>query len=181
MADFNLFIPILLRNEGGWSDRSDDRGGPTNKGVTFKLFVSCAQRILGIAPTLEALKALTDEQSASIYRVVFWNEMRGDDFQSQDLANIVCDYFVNAGHPATKLLQSIINQLSLGSFVTVDGVIGPATIAALNGVNQALAYRSYKQQRIEQYRQIAAADPLEADNLHGWINRVNTFPDVAAV
>ena len=33
--------------------------------------------------------------------------MSGDDFQLQDLANIVCDFYVNAGTRAAILLQRI--------------------------------------------------------------------------
>ena len=55
-------------------------------------------------------------------------------------------------------------------------MIGPATIAALNGVNQSLAYGLYRAQRIEAYQQIAAANPKENIFLDGWINRVNSFP-----
>ena len=33
--------------------------------------------------------------------------MSGDDFQLQDLANIVCDFYVNAGTRAAILLQQI--------------------------------------------------------------------------
>ena len=45
---------------------------------------------------------------------------------SQNLANLVCDSFVNAGEPATKLLQTVLNDM--GSRLAVDGALGPASL-----------------------------------------------------
>ena len=113
-----------------------------------------------------------------IYKAEYWDRCYGDQIQCQDLANILVDFFVQNPIRAARLLQSVINQLSLGSHIPEDGVIGPHTIAALAGVNQAQAYRLYRAQRIEQYEQIAAANPSEQVFLAGWIARVSKFPEV---
>lgn len=157
MASFDIFLPILLKFEGGYVNDPEDPGGETNKGVTIAVFQNCAHELLGIDPTSDNLKALTDAQAGIIYKALYWNKIQGDAIALQDLANIVCDFFVNAGSHATKLLQTVM--LQMGANVAVDGVIGPGSIAALNGLPQAEVYRRYKQGRIEYYEALGQRFP----------------------
>ena len=174
MASFDLFLPILLRFEGGYVDDPTDPGGETNKGITMAVFQHCAHPLLGIDPTSANLKALTDAQAGIIYKRAYWDKICGDQFQSQELANIVCDFYVNAGTHATILLQRLIN--AAGVHVTEDGCIGPATIQALNSLPQRELYVQYKQGRIDYYQGMGRRFP---QFVRGWLNRVNAFPDLA--
>lgn len=173
MASFDVFLPILLRLEGGYVNDPDDPGGETNKGITMRTFQLCSHELLGLDPTAENLQALTDGQAGIIYRTLYWDKMSGDDFQFQDLANIVCDFFVNAGTHATLLLQQILNDK--GAHIIEDGIIGPATIAALSATDSLAVYRQYKQGRINYYQGLGKKFP---GFLEGWLNRVNAFPDL---
>jgi lysozyme family protein len=171
MASFDLFLPLLLQFEGGYVDNPSDPGGETNKGITMATFRQCSHEQLGIEPTSANLKALTDAQAGIIYRALYWNKVGGDNYPLQDLANIVCDFYVNAGTHATILLQRILN--GMGAHVSEDGAIGPATIQALTGFDQTEVYRQYKQGRISYYQGLAQRFP---QFLQGWLNRVNAFP-----
>jgi lysozyme family protein len=173
VASFDLFLPTLLRLEGGYVDDPSDPGGETNKGITMAVFRQCSHELLGLNPTSENLKSLTDSQAGIIYRAHYWNKMRGDEIQLQDLANIVCDFYVNAGTHATIMLQRILN--SMGAHVVEDGAIGLASIQAMNGFNQADVYRQYKQGRINYYQSLGQRFP---QFLQGWLNRVNAFPNL---
>jgi lysozyme family protein len=173
MASFDIFLPILLGFEGGYVDDPSDPGGETNKGVTMATFRQCSHELLGIDPTSQNLINLTDSQVGIIYRALYWDKMNGDDFQLQDLANIVCDFYVNAGTHATLLLQNILN--SMGGHVVADGGIGPATLGALNGVDLVAVYRQYKQGRINYYQNLGQRFP---QFLQGWLNRANAFPNL---
>jgi lysozyme family protein len=173
MASFDIFLPMLLKFEGGYVDDPSDPGGATNKGITLQTFRGSAQNLLGIEPTLDNLKALSDEQAGTIYRALYWNKIHGDDVASQDLANIVCDFYVNAGANATKLLQTILTEM--GANLTVDGVIGPTSVQALAAVDQSEVYRRYKQRRIQYYQDLVQRQPTLGKFLKGWINRVNSF------
>jgi len=173
MASFDLFLPMLLRFEGGYVDDPADPGGETNKGITMATFQDCSHELLGIDPTSSNLKELTDAQAGIIYRALYWNKMHGDDFQLQDLANIVCDFYVNSGTHATVLLQRIMNDM--GANVVVDGAVGPASIHALDALSQTDVYRQYKQGRINYYQELGLRFP---QFLKGWLNRVNSFPDL---
>lgn len=173
MASFDLALPIILRNEGGYVDDPTDPGGETNKGITMKTFQLCSHTLLGLDPTSDNLKALTDAQAGIIYRSHYWNPIQGDAYASQDLANIVCDFYVNSGTHATSLLQKVLN--SLGASVTVDGSIGPGTLAALAAITSDQTYRAYKQGRIDYYTSLGQKYP---QFLKGWLRRVNEFPDL---
>jgi len=173
MASFDLFLPILLKFEGGYVNNPSDPGGQTNMGITMATFQQCAHELLGIDPTSDNLKALTPAQAGIIYRKNYWNKMMGDAFTLQDLANIVCDFYVNAGTNATKLLQTILQEK--GAAITADGMIGPATMKALASFLQEDVYNIYKQRRIAYYQALGTKYPMF---LTGWLNRVNSFPDL---
>lgn len=173
MANFDLFLPTLLKNEGGYVDDPEDPGGETNKGITMATFSSCSHELLGLDPTSDNLKALTDGQAGIIYKALYWNKMLGDAIGLQPLADIVCDFFVNSGTHATKLLQNVM--IGMGAHLVADGVIGQASIQALAALPQDEVYRRYKQGRITYYQNLAQKYPKF---LQGWLNRVNSFPNL---
>jgi len=80
---------------------------------------------------------------------------------------------VNAGTHATVLLHRILN--GLGAQVVEDGSIGPASVQALNGLDQLPVYRQYKQGRIKYYKSLGQKFP---QFLKGWLKRANAFPDL---
>jgi len=178
MASFDAFFPTLLRHEGGFVDDPADPGGATNKGITLETFRRTAQRYLGIEPTLDNLKALTDEQAGKIYKPLYWDEIRGDEIELEELADIVFDFQVNAGDRAARLLQQVINDLGARPPLAVDGNIGPGTLRALRAADEKAVYRRYKQGRIDYYRDLVAKRPSLGKFLNGWLNRVNSFPDL---
>src|SRR5262245_48903679 len=178
MASFDAFFPTLLKHEGGFVDDPADPGGATNKGITLATFQRTARRFLGVDPTLENLKALTDAQAGKIYKPMYWDAVRGDEIGLQELADIVFDFQVNAGDSASELLQKVINDVGANPRLSVDGDIGPATMRALNSVDQKDAYRRYKQGRIDYYQDLVARRPALGKFLLGWLKRVNSFPDL---
>jgi len=178
MASFDAFFPTLLKHEGGFVNDPADPGGATNKGITLATFQSSAKQYLGIDPTLGNLKTLTDAQAGEIYKPLYWDKVRGDDIELQELADIVFDFQVNAGGSASKLLQRVLNELGTQPPVAVDGDIGPGTMAALNRMDQRAIYRRYKQGRIDYYQDLVAKRPALGKFLNGWLKRVNSFPDL---
>ena len=173
MASFDVVLPIILGFEGGYVDNPTDPGGETNKGITMATFRSCSQKLLGIDPTSDNLKALTNEQAGTIYHQNYWVPMQGDSIALQDLANIVCDFNVNSGSHAIVLLQQVMKDL--GASVVVDGCLGPATMQALSGLDPTEVYRQYKAGRIAYYQQLGQKYP---QFLAGWLKRANAFPDL---
>jgi lysozyme family protein len=114
----------VVAAEGGYSCEREDSGnwtgGACGRGVLrgTKFGISAATY-----PGLD-VQALTLDQAAEIYRRDFWLAVRGDELPGP-LALLVFDAAVNNGvGRAARWLQAAAG-------VTVDGVLGPVTMAAV--------------------------------------------------
>jgi len=121
------------------------------------------------------IKSLSQDQRppavAHFYLAEFWNPMKVGGILNQDVANRVFDAGVNAGPgTAVKLLQKAINALG-GDSVTVDGQIGPGTLAAANACDPEALLASYREQRKERYVEIVKVNPGLAGNMPEWLRR----------
>lgn len=116
-----ICLPRVLVHEGGYVDNVHDPGGPTMKGVTLAVFRAFKQNQRA---TPGDLRAISDADLQAIYRMLFWARIRGDDLPvGVDYA--VFDFAVNSGvNRAVRFLQQVVG-------VSDDGVIGPATLAAV--------------------------------------------------
>ena len=73
--NFTKSLEHVLVHEGGYVDHPSDPGGPTNKGITLRVF----QRTYGKDKTKEDLKVITDDHVSHIYYTVYWQACRFDD------------------------------------------------------------------------------------------------------
>jgi lysozyme family protein len=90
--NFHHCLRLVLRHEGGFVHHPKDPGGATNKGVTLSTF----RRFVDRNGTVADLKAITDEQLATVYRRHFWDVVGGDALPAGlDLA--MFDFAVNSG------------------------------------------------------------------------------------
>ena len=115
---------LVLKNEGGYVDNPADPGGATNLGCTKATW----EAWVGHPVTKDDIKALTPNDVMPLYKVKYWDTIKGDDLpEGVDYA--VFDFAINSGPSrAAKALQSVIG-------VATDGSIGPATLAALEEAN----------------------------------------------
>jgi lysozyme family protein len=175
MADFYRFFPTLLKFEGGFVDDPADPGGATNKGVTFATFRAHARPLLNVRPTMQALKELSDEQAGRIYKVQYWDKILGDHIEFQPLAEIMFDFYVNAGSHAVALFYDVLNHA--GTHHDRLNWIDMSAIRLLPHLNGEEIYMHYKEGRKAYYRTLAQQHPALRKFLKGWLNRVNSFPD----
>ena len=121
------FAPALSRglvHEGGYVNHPKDPGGATNKGVTQRVYDGFRER--RDLPT-RSVAAITDDEVREIYRRQYWDAIKGDALPA-GIDYVVFDGAINSG-PAQSVKWL---QRALGS-VRVDGVIGEATLAAIDG------------------------------------------------
>lgn len=127
---FDSCIDKVLGVEGGYVNDPNDSGGETNWGITVAV-----ARAFGYTGSM---RMMTREQAKTIYRQRYWDSLKLDDVYalSQDIAHELFDTSVNLGVDAAgRFLQRALNVLNRGAAmypdVTVDGRVGPMTIAAL--------------------------------------------------
>ncbi len=172
-AKFKKFLPQILKFEGGFVNDPDDPGGATNKGITIGTFKRHAQTVLGIQPTLENLKNITDGQAGQIYELIYWNKLLAEDINDVQVAYQYVDFYINAGSNAIKVMQRSLN--GLGQNVAVDGGMGPKTLAAINAVDGEQLFDAFKKNRQKYYNDLATRRPKMKKFLGGWTKRTNHF------
>lgn len=157
-ANFARSLASVLRHEGGYSNHPDDKGGPTNLGVTLATFRKWVKK----DGTVADLKAMTREQASKCYRAVYWNAVKADDLPAgMDYA--VFDYAVNSGPSrAVKALQGVLG-------VEQDGVVGPVTLAAAQSADPIKTIHALCDQRMAFLRKLSNWQTFGK----GWTNRVD--------
>ena len=99
------------------------------------------------------------------YRREFWNKLRLDSVTSQKIADEIFMFAVNVGiRNAVKLAQKLVG-------VAADGVIGPATINALNSFSPENFDLMFDQSEIKYYESLVEKNPKFKIFLNGWKNR----------
>lgn len=171
-------IAAVINREGGYSNDPADPGGETNFGITVAV-----ARAFGYAG---AMVSMSREQAAAIYRSRYWTSPRFDQVYALDaaLAAKLFDIGVNMG-PATgiKFMQRALNVLNQQgkSFpdISVDGGIGPMTVAALKAFYDLRGIDGHRvllgmvqSMQSVRYIELAEANPSLETFEYGWqLNR----------
>ncbi|HEV2567343.1 glycoside hydrolase family 108 protein [Sphingomonas sp.] len=175
----DTLIDELLDREGGYVNHPADRGGPTNFGIT-----QAVARTNGWTGDMRRLPRAT---AATIYRRLYWHQPRYDAV-AQHAPRIAAELFdtgVNMGPKvATAFLQRALNALNRGARdyadIAVDGLIGPATLAALTGfvrargsAGETVLLKALEALQGERYLRLAETRPANEAFLYGWLaNRI---------
>lgn len=117
---FPVAFKFVLKYEGGYSDHPSDPGGATKLGITRAVLASWRRRSVSKSD----VRGLSHDEAGRIYKAKYWIACHcGDLPAGLDLA--VFDCAVNQGvRRAKRFLQQAAK-------VTVDGHIGPITLAAV--------------------------------------------------
>lgn len=157
--NFARALTLVLKSEGGWSDNPKDPGGPTMKGVTLANF----RRYVKADATKADLRAITNEQVATVYRRFYWDAVAGAELpDGVDYATF--DFAVNSGPArAAKYLQSVVGTLQ-------DGRIGPATVKATLANKPAFVINAICEHRLEFLKSLKTWGEFGK----GWNSRVSS-------
>ncbi len=165
MAQASKLMPHILKWEGGFTNNPLDKGGPTMKGVTIGTF----RKFYGKDATVVQLKLISDAQWLRIFKEGYWDKCRADEIASQSVADAIVDWAYNSG-PATAAKQV---QAILG--VTVDGAVGPKTIAAINASEPRVLFDKIQAARGAFFDAIVRRNPSQRTFLKGWKNRLDSL------
>jgi Putative secretion activating protein len=169
MAKVELFAPHVLNLEGGFVDNKNDRGGATKFGVTLQTWRSMGYDKDGDGDIdVMDLKAITKEDAIGILSKHYWARWRADQIRNQSVANLLVDWTYNSGAWGIKIPQRLMS-------LTVDGVVGPKTIATVNDANQKILHQRLIEARLQFVHDIVKNNPSQNEFLKGWENRIKSF------
>lgn len=151
--------------EGGWSNHPNDKGGATMKGVTYKVFCSFRKSRGLKEPTLLDLKNISDKEWNAVLRWHTWDRIKCDDYRSEWVAFLLADCVWMSGVGYIKRVQRMCGLKD-------DGVVGPKTLAKLNGLDQQALFNTLWQQRKNFLQGIA--NGKNSVFLAGWLRRLNS-------
>lgn len=165
MADFEIAFNRTMKSEGGYVLHTvpGDRGGMTYAGISRKYNPDWAGWVLIDAGNLDVVKL--SDLVGDFYVEKYWDRIWGNEIDSQEIANVLFDFAVNAGvRTAVRLAQQVLNILA-------DGVVGKQTVAAFNSVGSGEFVANYALAKIARYAAIVNRDRSQKKFLLGWVNR----------
>lgn len=187
MADYRYLMPFILHCETstpiiepvgrmfeeaagrGVKTHPHDRGGPTMCGVTLATFRDYCRR-QGLANAdAAALSRLSFGEWSDIYKTMFWDRWHADSIESESVAAALVDWLWVSGANGIKLPQKILG-------VKADGVVGPATLQALNSqTDTGRLFRMIQDGRKAYHSRIAPPGSTNRVFLRGWNARVDNL------
>ena len=162
--DITPFVAWIKSWEGGFANDPDDKGGPTNKGVTLATF----RGVYGRSKTVEDLKRMTDEQWEHIFRTKFWDRWQADQIKDINVAFLLVQWVWGSGAYGIRIPQRLLG-------VEVDGIVGPKTLAAVNARNGRDLFDLLKKEKAAYFERICVNTPTNRKFLKGWLRRLDSM------
>jgi lysozyme family protein len=159
VAEFNKVKDVLLIAEGGESDNPNDVGGLTKFGISQHSY-----------PNVDIVN-LTFDEACLIYQRDFWNKENLDSINYQAIANQIFLLAINVGiEQSIKLAQKALNS-SMQFSITVDGVLGPVTMNAINNSFYEKVSLAIRVEAISFYLKLTDENTSQIPFLRSWIRR----------
>ena len=167
MGNFNIYFPIEIEEEGSvYENVPGDNGGCTKYGLTLD---DLKKYYHDQSKTCADVASLDRPTAGLILKKLYWDLYNADNIPNQSLSMFIPDGALNQGVPTvTKMVQQILG-------LTVDGVPGPDTSAAIIAADPAKLFAALYQKRKQRYDEIVANNPFQQKFYKGWINRLNNI------
>lgn len=163
----NTALPLILIFEGLYSDRKNDYGGRTMKGVTQKEYDSYRMK-KGLVS--QHVKLISDEEVRDIYYINYWLSSQCNNMPPK-VSICVFDSSVNCGQGRSiKFLQKAVGA-------KVGVVIGPETLIELKNFAEDAITKSFLDNKEQYYKNIVTSNPTQQEFLAGWLRRTSMVRD----
>ena len=173
MAKILVFAPKILRYEGGFVNDPEDKGGATNMGVTLATWRQVGYDKDGDGDIdADDIKLLSANDAVSVLKLNYWDRWKADQINNQSIAEILVDWVWGSGKWGIVIPQRILK-------VPDDGIVGPATLYAVNSANQRGLHSAIFQARGRFILDMVKNHPEQKKFLEGWMNRLNKFKFIA--
>jgi lysozyme family protein len=172
MSFIDKLVEDILKREGGYVNHPDDKGGPTNFGITQRTLSSWEDR------KVTALE-VKNMRKATAKRIYTYNYFYTPQINiiPRELQGQVFDCSINHGsRRAIKLLQDTLKNS--GYPVSVDGILGlQSAQACRDAVKNSGSDLSNMlvDTRVAFYNRIVEKNPSQHVFLKGWLRRANEF------
>jgi lysozyme family protein len=188
MTNFEKSCKKTLNFEGDYSNDFADAGGETFKGISRVFFpqwpgwkiIDSAKSSSDFPKNLNSDEDL-QQMIRDFYKKNFWDTIRLDEIDSQNIAEELFDTGVNMGiNRAKKFLQQALNFLNkneeLYDDLGEDGIIGERTLDALDIIlkrgEEALLYKILNVLQANHYLTYMMKSPTQEKFARGWFSRV---------
>jgi len=162
--NFDDALKAILHHEGGYVDHPKDPGGRTNLGCTQRVW----EEWVGHPVDEKAMRALTPELVAPLYKAKYWDKIKGDELPN-GVDYVVFDAAINSGPGrAAKWLQTVVGAVP-------DGAIGAGTLAKVAAMPAADIVEKYQKTRLQFLQSLQTWDTFGK----GWGRRVAEVEDAA--
>lgn len=185
MANFEIAYKITSDNEGGFSNKSTDKGGFTYAGISRVMnpnwqgwsIIDSFYEKFGLKQGQFICNPKLDSLIKLFYKQNYWDKNRLSEITSQDVANEIYDIGVNMGTGfAAYILQSALNLLNgnqkFYKDIAEDMVIGSETLTIVNKfIHTDALVKTINGLRFMKYIEICKKDKTQEENLLGWLTR----------
>ena len=183
MSLIDTYIEFTKRWEGGLSRATTDTasknpcptayggktGWHTNIGITYPVWVS----VFGKSNDTRFFE-MNHADWFNVFKTLYWNSMRASEYNSMNVAIIITGMAWGSGKKQAILsLQQAILDCHIK--VEKDGILGNATIAAVNSIPPQIMFDAIANERERFFRYIGRPCTKNSVNLKGWLNRLADY------
>lgn len=161
-ADHCRIVPFIKRWEAGLAHLPE---GTTNKGIIYE-----TTWIYYFGKTYDRFLAMSDEDWGYIYKKGYWDKIKGDSIQSQEVAEILADWVWMSGTVTpTKKVQKVLGIPQTGRFDSF-------TLARVNKANGDWLWQEIAKERFKFIANLGIYQPTKfAQFVNGWLNRMTNM------
>ena len=170
------FRPVFtstLTQEAGFQQMAKDPGnfcGGKLIGTKYGVGAQAYKAFYKACPTVAAMKNLTVEQAAQIWKKTVWDNIQGDAINSEGVCAMLL-YATGGGKSGYTSMRECINEVAGKEVVTVSSVgkITAEEVKFINANTSAFFYTFYKI-RLAYYQ-----NSKNRAYVKGWVNRLNAI------
>lgn len=182
MAKYESAIPYIQKAEGGLSRATTDNaskdpspytyngvtGWHTNRGITWSTFKNLATAV-PYSITQDNFIKMPDSIWLGIYKKGYWDDMKGDLYNSQAIANAVVDFAWASGGGGSRK--------SLAKFLAPKGITAKDSTSIANGFNELIKKEGESKvfSDLIDHRKNFFISLNQPANQKGWLSRMDTL------